>query len=105
MTLVQEKRKHSGILIDWNRQDLLKKEAYFKLDQIKKLLFYPSCRRRFILEYFQDEEDLSSLPDNCRTCDYCIEKKKLENREVESIVNLSVFGLVLEVIKKLDNKF
>ncbi|EKD66017.1 MAG: hypothetical protein ACD_49C00067G0003 [uncultured bacterium (gcode 4)] len=105
ITLVQEKRKHSGILIDWNRQDLLKKEAYFKLDQIKKLLFYPSCRRRFILEYFQDEEDLSSLPDNCRTCDYCIEKKKLENREVESIVNLSVFGLVLEVIKKLDNKF
>lgn len=105
ITLVQEKRKHSGILIDWNRQDLLKKEAYFKLDQIKKLLFYPSCRRRFILEYFQDEEDLNSLGDNCRTCDYCIEKKKLENREVESIVNLSVFGLVLEVIKKFDNKF
>ncbi|MCK9272236.1 RecQ family ATP-dependent DNA helicase [Candidatus Gracilibacteria bacterium] len=105
ITLVQEKRKHSGILVDWQRQDLLKKEAYFKLEQIKKLLFYPSCRRRFILEYFQDEEDLATLGESCRTCDYCIDKLKLESRDVESIVNLSVFGLVLEVIKKLDNKF
>ena len=105
ITLVQEKRKHSGILVDWQRQDLLKKEAYFKLEQIKKLLFYPSCRRRFILEYFQDEEDLATLWESCRTCDYCIDKLKLESRDVESIVNLSVFGLVLEVIKKLDNKF
>lgn len=105
ITLSQEKRKHSGILIDWNRQELLKKEAYFKLEQIKKLLFYPSCRRRFILEYFQDDEDLATLSDNCKTCDYCIDKLKLESRDVESIVNLSVFGLVLEVIKRFDNKF
>jgi phage pi2 protein 07 len=39
-------------LIDWKHQELLKEEAYFKLEQIKKLLFYPTCRKRFILNYF-----------------------------------------------------
>jgi phage pi2 protein 07 len=52
MTLIQEKRKHSNLMVDWNHQDLLKTEAYFKLEQIKKLLFYPTCRKRFILTYF-----------------------------------------------------
>ena len=52
ITLTQEKRKQWWILIDWKRQELLEKESYFKLEQIKKLLFYPSCRKRFILEYF-----------------------------------------------------
>lgn len=104
MTLVQEKRAHSKILIDWAHQDLLKDEAYYKLEQIKKLLFYPSCRKRFILEYFGDEEDLASLWDNCGTCDYCIEKKKFANSEVENFVNTSVFALVLDVVKDMDAK-
>jgi hypothetical protein len=33
-------------------QEKLEEESYYKLEQIKKLLFYPSCRKRFILEYF-----------------------------------------------------
>jgi phage pi2 protein 07 len=52
ITITQEKRKPSHVMIDWTHQELLKNEAYFKLEQIKKLLFYPSCRKRFILEYF-----------------------------------------------------
>ena len=104
MTLVQEKRKHSNLMVDWNHQDLLKTEAYFKLEQIKKLLFYPTCRKRFILTYFWDEEDLATLPDNCWTCDYCLEKEKFADMEVEDFVNLSVFALVLDVVKEMDAK-
>jgi hypothetical protein len=52
MTLLQEKRKHSEVLVDWNHQNKLKDEAYYKLEQVKKLLFYPSCRKKFILDYF-----------------------------------------------------
>jgi len=52
LTSIQEKRKHSALLIDWKHQEALKEEAYFKLEQIKKLLFYPTCRKRFILNYF-----------------------------------------------------
>jgi len=48
-------------MIDWKRQDLLKDESNFKLEQMKRLLFYPSCRKRFILEYFGDTEDLATL--------------------------------------------
>jgi hypothetical protein len=40
------------LLIDWKHQEALKDEAYFKLEQVKKLLFYPTCRKRFILDYF-----------------------------------------------------
>ncbi len=104
LTLFQEKRKHSHLLIDWEHQNLLKEESYFKLEQIKKLLFYPSCRKRFILNYFWDEEDLANLSDNCWACDYCIEKKKFLTSEIENFVSLSVFALVLDVVKKIDSK-
>ncbi len=104
LTLYQEKRKHNHLLIDWAHQDLLKEESYFKLEQIKKLLFYPSCRKRFILNYFGDEEDLATLPENCGSCDYCIEKKKFASSEVENYVNISVFALVLDVVKEMDSK-
>jgi hypothetical protein len=52
MTLIQEKRTQNNLLIDWTRQENLKNEAYFKLEEIKKLLFFPHCRKRYILEYF-----------------------------------------------------
>jgi len=54
VTLIQEKREHSHIMIDWKHQVQLEDEAYFKLEQVKKMLFYPHCRRKFILEYFGD---------------------------------------------------
>ena len=105
LTIFQEKRKHWSILIDWKHQDLLREEAYYKLNQIKKLLFYPSCRKRFILDYFWDEEDLKDLPNNCWTCDYCLEKGKLMSWKVENLVNLSVFEIVLDVVKKFDKRY
>jgi hypothetical protein len=59
----------------------LKKEANFKLSQIKKLLFTPLCRKRFILDYFSDTEDLKLLPENCGMCDFCLDKKNGISRE------------------------
>ncbi len=105
LTLTQEKRNHSNILVDWSHQEKLEEESYYKLEQIKKLLFYPSCRKRFILEYFSDEEDLENLWDNCKTCDFCIDKKKFESWVVENIVPISVFEIILEVVNKFDSKF
>ena len=102
LTTIQEKRKHSHLLIDWKHQETLKDEAYYKLEQIKKLLFYPSCRKRFILNYFWDKQDLDKLPENCWTCDFCLEKEKYANVEIEDYVNTSVFALVLDVVKQND---
>jgi ATP-dependent DNA helicase RecQ len=92
-------------MIDWAHQELLQNEAYFKLEQIKKLLFYPSCRKRFILEYFGDEEDVKNLTDNCGLCDYCLEKEKMQSGDMENLVHLSVFEIVIDALSKFDKKY
>ncbi len=94
---------HSQLPIDWNHQQYLENEAYFKLEQIKKLLFFPRCRKRFILEYFSDEEDLKNMEENCGTCDFCLEKKNRGHNE--DLVKISTFVLVLEAVKKYDERF
>ncbi len=105
ITLVQEKRQHSHLMIDWRLQNKLEEEAYFKLEQIKKMLFYPHCRRRFILEYFGDEDDVKNLAKNCATCDFCIESKKFDSGEIVDLVPLSVFGIILDTIRENNDKF
>ena len=105
LTLLQEKRTHNHILVDWKRQEALKDEAYFKLEQIKKLLFYPSCRKRSILSYFGDTEDLEKLGDNCGLCDFCLEKQHLKIENVEKIIPVSMYEIVLETVKHYDEKF
>ena len=92
-------------MIDWKRQELLKNESYFKLEEMKKLLFYPRCRKRYILEYFGDEEDLQHLPENCGLCDYCLEAKKYSSQDIEKMFPLSSYSLILESVKKYDEKF
>ena len=105
LTLIQEKRNHSHLMIDWKRQAALKDEAYFKLEQIKRLLFYPSCRKKFILDYFGDKEDLEKLWDNCGTCDFCLDKKKFANSDMKEIIPVSAFALILETVKQYDERF
>jgi ATP-dependent DNA helicase RecQ len=105
ITLLEDKKLTWKLEIDWSHQEALKEESYFKLEQIKKLLFYPSCRKKFILNYFWDEEDLAKIWDSCGACDYCIEKRKLANEEIDDFVKISVFAIVLEIVKKFDTKF
>ena len=105
VTLTQEKRQHSHLMIDWKHQVQLEDEAYFKLEQVKKMLFYPHCRRKFILEYFGDGEDLDKIWDNCGTCDFCIDSKKFASWEIKDLVPLSVFWIVLDTVKENDERF
>jgi len=105
VTLLLNKMTHWELPINWEHQELLKNEAYFKLEQIKKLLFSPGCRKRFILEYFWDEIDLDKLWDNCWKCDYCIDRKKYEQWENKEVIPHNVFFIILEFIKKFDDKF
>ncbi len=105
ITLTQEKRSHSHLLIDWKLQSQLETEAYYKLDQIKRMLFHPHCRRKFILEYFWDDDDLKNLSDNCGTCDFCIDIKKYQTWELVDIVPMSVFAIVLDMLQELGEKF
>ncbi len=105
VTLIQEKRNHSHVLVDWSRQDNLKQEAYYKLEQIKKLLFHPSCRKKFILDYFGDREDLEQLWDNCGLCDFCLEKQNLEIEDIEKLIPTSMYQIVLETVQKYNEKF
>lgn len=102
--LILPKRKHSEIPILWNHQSVLKQESYFKLEQVKKLLFKPGCRKRFILEYFWDEEDLALLKDNCWVCDYCIDSIKFKN-EKRQVIPYTVFLIIIQFVKRLDEKF
>ncbi len=55
---------------------MLKNESSSKLAAMKRFLFTPQCRKRFILNYFSDIADLEKLPRNCGMCDYCIDQKK-----------------------------
>lgn len=105
ITLILPKMLVENLPILWGHQELLKQESYFKLEQVKKLLFRPWCRKRFILEYFGDEEDLKNMSENCGVCDYCIEKKKYEWQEQKEIIPQTVFLLVLEFIKRFQEKF
>lgn len=72
---------------------------------MKRLLFYPSCRKRFILEYFGDAEDLRTLSDNCGLCDYCLEAKKFTGEDVSKAIPVSSYSLILETVKKYPEKF
>lgn len=105
VTLLQDMRKHSQVLIDWNKQKQLQEEAYYKLEQIKKLLFYPNCRKRFILEYFGDKEDLAELWDNCGLCDFCLEKQNIEVEDLDKKIPLSMYEIILETVQKYNEKF
>ncbi len=105
ITLTQEKRVHSHLLINWKKQEELKGEAYYKLEQIKKLLFYPSCRRKFILEYFWDKWDLEKIWNNCGSCDFCLDKNKFDKLEKKDLIPVSIFSIILETIKDYDEKF
>ncbi len=105
VTLTQDKRPDSHLMIDWKLQSQLETEAYFKLEQIKKMLFHPHCRRKFILEYFWDEDDLKNLPDNCETCDFCIDVKKYQSGELIDLVPLSVFAITLDTVKQFNERF
>ncbi len=105
LTLLQEKRQHAHLMIDWKRQDMLKDEWYFKLDQIKRLLFYPGCRKKFILEYFGDEEDLRNLKANCWLCDHCLESGNISEDDKKKFLPASTYGIVLETVKKYNEKF
>lgn len=83
VTLLQEKRPLWALLIDWKRQELLKQESYFKLDEIKRIFFNNICLKRSILEYFWDEEDLKKMPKNCGMCDICKGKKVVSPKWTE----------------------
>lgn len=87
VTLIKEKKPHQYIPIDWSHQDMLKSEAESKLIAIKKLLFIPQCRKRFILNYFSDLADLEKLGKNCGMCDYCIDQKNGVVRERPSFTS------------------
>lgn len=98
------KTRRNEVPVDWKIQSLLETESRGKLDQMKRLLFTPRCRKRFILEYFGDEEDLAGLPENCGSCDYCLEKDKPGAKNTLSIP-VSAFEIALDAVEENDQKF
>lgn len=55
------RKSHANIGIDWNRQKLLESDSYSKLEEVKKFLFSPQCRKKRVLEYFGDEIDAQKI--------------------------------------------
>lgn len=52
LVLRSGRKTHANIGIDWNRQKLLENDSYAKLEEVKKFLFSPQCRKKRVLEYF-----------------------------------------------------
>ncbi|MEK7067837.1 MAG: helix-turn-helix domain-containing protein, partial [Patescibacteria group bacterium] len=62
-----------------------------KLDLMENYIFHSSCRRRYILDYFQD-----SAAKNCSMCDNCTmlnELPKINSQQLESIDQPMVISL------------
>lgn len=104
LTLIRNREPHDRVPIDWKRQELLRDESYSKLEAIKKLLFTPHCRKKFILEYFGDEIDAKEMQNGCGSCDLCLGSSGRTNT-TESNIPLSVFELSLDAIDEFDGKY
>ncbi len=57
-----------------------KKRDYGKLDRMEEYIYTPSCRRKYLLDYFGDE----SAANECEGCDICLGlvKKTAEEKEL-----------------------
>ncbi len=108
ISLIEAKRPINQIPINFMKLNILKDQAYFRLEQIKKLLFTPSCRKKFILKYFWDEQDLKNIWDWCNFCDFCLEKDKLKESLWENFsqnLDLSFYEIILDTISDFDERF
>lgn len=102
--LIEDKKETKDLLIDYRREEALEKESYVKLDEIKHLLFDPTCRKKFILEYFWDEIDLKNVMDWCWSCDFCIAKKNAM-KDTSTHIPLSIFDITLDAFFKMPREF
>lgn len=48
---------------------------------------------------------MQKLGDNCGLCDFCLEKQHLKIEDVEKIIPVSMYEIVLETVKHYDEKF
>ncbi|MCX5656096.1 MAG: RecQ family zinc-binding domain-containing protein, partial [Planctomycetota bacterium] len=55
--------------IDWQRQELLRRNEEEKLEAMEDYINGDACRRRYILRYFGEKSDLV-----CGTCDRCAKR-------------------------------
>ena len=76
------------MLKELNKYPALQKAKINNLDQVKNLVYLKTCRRRYILEYFNEKCAFI----NCNNCDNCqkpsekiLEKKSLDN--FDDIIN------------------
>jgi ATP-dependent DNA helicase RecQ len=62
---------------DWQETDKVLDIKYNRLEGILNYATAKSCRRRIILEYFQDP-DLTEQHENCKGCDICLNWKNTQ---------------------------
>ncbi len=65
---------------NWNEIQKVLDIKYSKLDKVVEYATRKKCRRKMILEYFNDP-DLKNHPDNCRGCDVCLNWKATKGQE------------------------
>lgn len=72
LELLLPKYPLAQVPIDWEYQEKLKKEAFLKLEWIKRLFLANRCKQKYILEYFWEKKEVWY---RCGMCDRCLEKK------------------------------
>lgn len=105
LVLRSGRKTHANIGIDWNRQKLLENDSYSKLEEVKKFLFSPQCRKKRVLEYFGDEIDAEKIANGCSACDFCLGISGSGGNEDAEPVPLSAYEFVLETVDKYDEKY
>jgi ATP-dependent DNA helicase RecQ len=98
--LISPKVEWEKIGIDWTSYQKQMDLQYKKLDNIENYANTPSCRRKYILEYFGEKcEDK-----NCKGCDICLNWKSPEAGD-ESTSGDDPIKLIVHCIWEYDGKF
>jgi ATP-dependent DNA helicase RecQ len=97
--LVKERMSFDDLPVDFAEHDKKRKFAFQKLELMKNYAETDSCKRNYILEYFQDIE----MDDVCGKCSACLipsSVKKLKDAKREHI-NIKI----IESLQEIDSKF
>lgn len=67
----------------WNEINKITDIKYNRLDRMLEYALGKRCRRKIILEYF-DDPDLKNKKENCQGCDVCLNWQRKENANMQS---------------------
>ncbi len=85
ITLVQPRIRSSDLILDMEKVNAIYKHFKYKLDKMIEFIFTDTCRMKFIINYFGQEDEAY----RCNKCDNCLNKNsknKSSSNYLEEII-------------------